>query len=228
MADAVTAPRRPAITVVVAAGIRLYREGLSALLGAHPSIEVVGTAASLTELHSRVSAVEPDVVLLDMELPDSLAAIRSTRGDAGAPFVIAIGMPDSDDGVVDCLEAGAAGYVPRHGSVDEVLARVEAAQRGEVACSPSVAGRLARRVATLVEQLPDPHPHATLTAREREIAALVEAGMSNKEIASTLCIELSTVKNHVHNILEKLGISRRGQVATGIRHGKPGTSHAAR
>ena len=181
-------------------------------MAGEPTIDVVATAANAQDTLDCAVRLRPDVVLLDMELPGADRVLRTVVHECAAR-VIALGIEESDDGLVACVEAGAAGWVGRGDSLDQLVARIHSAARGEMDCSPRVAGRLAERVANLVIQAgareSDPH----LTARECEIVGLIEEGLSNKQIAGLLSIELSTVKNHVHRILEKLNVSRRGEVA---------------
>jgi two-component system, NarL family, nitrate/nitrite response regulator NarL len=206
-----------ATRVLVVAGVRLYREGLSQLLVGRPEIAVVGAAASGKTAVAGLADSAPDVVLLDMDLDDAAETIHTLVHGRHPPHVLALGMLDSDESIVACLEAGAAGYIDREASLDELLERLDSAARGEMRCSPSVAASLARRLATVVDHASEAPPQASLTRREREIVALIELGLSNKEIARKLFIEVSTVKNHVHHILEKLNVSRRGEAAARAR-----------
>ena len=192
---------------------------MTLLLEAEPTIDVVGTASSEVEALGSTIRLRPDVVLLDMELPGADRLLRRIRREGSAIRVIALGMKESDDGLVACVEAGVAGWVPREGSLDQLIGRIHSAGRGEMDCSPRLAGRLAERVAKLAVQLDTRQSDPHLTARESEVVALIEEGLSNKQIARQLSIELSTVKNHVHRILEKLEVSRRGEVAARARRG---------
>ena len=145
-----------------------------------------------------------------------MRALRDARPDA---HVVALGVPEDESEVIACAEAGAAGLVTLEGSLDDLEAMLESVGRGETLCSPRVAAALLRRVAALA----DDHAasgHARLTAREREIVQLVDRGLSNKEIARELQIELTTVKNHVHNILDKLHVRRRADAAARVRRGR--------
>jgi two-component system, NarL family, nitrate/nitrite response regulator NarL len=205
--------------LLVVTGVRLYSDGLTLLLEAEHEIKVVGTAASDFEALGCTIGLRPDVVLLDMELPGAARLLRAVVWEPSAPKVIALGMEESDAGLVACIEAGASGWVPRDGSLDQLVARIHSAARGEIDCSPRLAGRLAERVAKLAVQAGGAESDPRLTGRESEIVALIEEGLSNKQIAGRLSIELSTVKNHVHRIIEKLNVSRRGEVAARARRG---------
>ena len=152
----------------------------------------------------------PDMVLLDAGLPDGVAVTRAIRSRAPDVRVIVISVPDGD--VLAFAEAGIAGFVTREASTAELLAAIASVERGEALCSPRAAAALLDRVATLAAAEPVA-AREPLTAREKEILGLITAGLSNKEIATRLVIGVPTVKTHVHNILRKLGASRRGQAA---------------
>jgi DNA-binding NarL/FixJ family response regulator len=112
-----------------------------------------------------------------------------------------------------------AGYVSREGSLHDLVAAIDSAARGEMLCTPRVAATLLRRVSSLAAERPPAQPFARLTNRQLEIVRLIEQGLTNKEIARRLCIELPTVKNHLHNIFEKLDVHRRGELASVVRRG---------
>jgi two-component system, NarL family, nitrate/nitrite response regulator NarL len=112
---------------------------------------------------------------------------------------------------LSCAQIGIAGYVTRDGSVEDVVAAIKAAARGDVHCSPRIAGSLFRRIAAMSADRSRRSGSGALTARETQILKLIQEGMSNKMISRTLGIGLATVKNHVHNILLKLGIQRRAE-----------------
>lgn len=121
--------------------------------------------------------------------------------------VVALAI-DSTDEVVAVVEAGVSGYVPKEASLTELVSTIQSVSCGEMPCSPSVAAGLCRRLADLAPRQ-DQAPQRRLTVRERQVLALVGEDLSNKEIARRLCIEVTTVKNHVHNLLEKLQVHRR-------------------
>ena len=204
------------IRVLIVASIRLYREGLALMLGRRDEFVIAGTWSQrepLADLH----AVHPDVVLLDANTPDSQTIIREVKQQDPDVSVVALALDDAESEVLACMEAGATGYVSRDASLDDLVAAVESAARGELLCSPRIAGTLVRRVATLA-RAHEPAPDAHLTVREGEIVSLIAQNLSNKEIATRLGIEVATVKNHVHNLLEKLDIHRRTDVARRVRN----------
>lgn len=207
-------PRLP--RVVVAAEVCLYREGLAHSLERRGAAEVAATAATRAEAVDRVLACRPDVVLLDMGLAGAPEVVRALR-EANPPVqVVALAIAETEEVVVACAEAGVAGYVPRDASMDDLVRTLRAVARGEMEVPARIAASLFRRVGALASRREPGAPHL-LTPREREIVALIDRGCSNKEIARRLEIELSTVKNHVHNLLEKLGVRRRSAAAARVR-----------
>ena len=205
------------IRVFVVASVRLYREGLAELLPRRAPIEIVGTAESWTDGGEQVLAVAPDIVLLDTAVADGARAIGEIVRNANGAKVIALSVADSDGDVIAYAEAGVSGYVARDGSLDDLATAICSTARGEVACSPAIAGALLRRVSKL-STFGRLDADDRLTRREAEIAQLLEEGLSNKEIAQQLCIEPATVKNHVHHILEKLGARSRFEVPGRMGH----------
>jgi DNA-binding NarL/FixJ family response regulator len=127
---------------------------------------------------------------------------------------VAIGALDTEEAVLASLEMGAAAYVTGEGDMGRLVETVRQVVRGGVVCSPSITGRLFRRLAALADEQRGVHPAEPLTVREHEIAGLLAAGLSNREIGRRLFIEVSTVKNHVHSILDKLGLGGRADAAT--------------
>lgn len=209
------------IRVAIVADIRLYREGLARILERQPNISVVATAATSDGSLAPLSQLAPDLVLIDMAMPDSLAAIRRVGVVAPGAKVVSLSVREGEDhgDVLVSAEAGAIAYVPREASLEDLVAVIECAVRGEAVCSPRVAGALLRRIATLATDGRSDRVQAHLTGREREIMGLIDEGLSNKDIAKRLRIEVATVKNHVHNILEKLQVHRRGEAAARVRGG---------
>ncbi|HMF98492.1 MAG TPA: response regulator transcription factor [Vicinamibacterales bacterium] len=204
--------------VFIVVGIRLYREGLAQLLDAQDEFTVVGTAASGRTAAAQIEQMTPDVALVEMGLPD-LDAIADALAARSSPIpIVAMGIADPDSDVPACAERGATSYVTREASVEELTGTIRRAAMGEVICSPRTAGTLIRRVGTLAAQLKPGLATVPLTRREREVAALMGEDLSNKEIAARLRIEVATVKNHVHNVLDKLRVHRRTDAARLLGH----------
>jgi two-component system nitrate/nitrite response regulator NarL len=179
--------------VFIVAGIRLFREGLASALQREYGIAVAGTAPSVAAAAPALRADPPDVVVLDAaDADDALRAIAAAQPSAR---------------VVALEPSGRT-------SLEEIAGAIEEAAR-----SPRIATQLLRRVTGRPTGRSRPRDRAELTRREREIVALIEEGLSNKEIAGRLVIEVATVKNHVHNILEKLRVGSRGEAAAALRRG---------
>lgn len=128
---------------------------------------------------------------------------------------MAIGVPE--DEAVAWIEAGASGFVPPDGSLEDVIAALKKVAENELAAPPQVTAHLAKRVRALAAHSPDPMPEERLTCREAEILELLGRGLSNKEIGQRLSIQVQTVKNHVHNLLVKLGVTRRAEAVARMR-----------
>jgi DNA-binding NarL/FixJ family response regulator len=203
--------------LAVCAGVRLYREGLGLALRGVESIDVVALVADADAENEKLAAADPDVVLVDATGPDGIEQVRHIV--AGLPYakVVAIAIPESEESVLACAEAGVHGYLTRDSSLSEVAAMLESVAHDELLCSPRIAASLMRRVHSLSSGRPKEDSRDRLTRREEEVLDLLAEGLSNKQIAGRLSIELPTVKNHVHNILEKLGVARRGEAAMAAR-----------
>jgi DNA-binding NarL/FixJ family response regulator len=199
--------------VLIVIGIRLYREGLVQLLSTNQGLTVVGAEADCEQAMRRLEETRPDVAIVEMGIENLDAITHALAARSPAVPLVAIGIADSDTDVIACAELGCAGYVTRDGSVDELAAMVRGAARGELTCSPRTAGTLMRRLGALAAELRPVPATARLTRREREVAALMQEDLSNKEIAMRLRIEVATVKNHVHNVLDKLQVRRRSEAA---------------
>lgn len=204
------------IDVAIVADIRLYREGLARSLEDVGIFRVAATTASADELLAACAHAPPDIVLIDLMLPDGLAAIARVAGAFPEARVVALAVPETEHAVIACAEAGIAGYVAREASLDEAARIIEAVAHGEMPVPPRISASLLRRVATLSAGY-GRIPRATLTEREREVVGLIEQGLSNKQIAERLRIQLPTVKNHVHRVLEKLEVGSRREAVSILR-----------
>jgi DNA-binding NarL/FixJ family response regulator len=205
------------VRVFIVADLRLLRDGLTNALAREDGVSVVGSAASLADAMAAIPSARPSVILIDLTPAEDLDAIGrlATCQDAK---VVALGVPDLEAEILACAEAGAAAYVTREQSLRFLVETILAVERGEAICSARMAASLLHRVATLAGQRTrGVSGGVRLTERELEIASLIDHGLSNKQIADRLCIEVSTVKNHVHNILEKLNVRSRGEAAARLR-----------
>ena len=205
---------RPRLFIL--SNIRLLREGLTLAISHQPTVIVVGSSdisPSLTE----IADLHPDVLLLDVARSGSLEICSPLRQILPDMKIVAFAVADVDREIIACAEAGVAGYVSGAGSAEDVVAAVHRAVRGELLCSPRTAALLFSRMAVLSPKRGTATADNMLTRREHEIITLVEKGLSNKEIARLLRIGNATVKNHVHSILTKLQVRRRGEAAAQIR-----------
>ncbi len=211
------------IRILIVDDTRLYREGLAHSLGRVDGLSVAGTTDAQVSALEAVRTLCPDVVLLRIDMPGSAAVLRAIVTAGVGARVIAVGLIEREQDVIACVEAGAFGFLPRDGSLDDLVACIRSAARGETVCSPRMVASLLKRMAALAAERPTWPGHSHLTPREHEVVRLVDEGLSNKEIARRLSIEVRTVKNHVHNILEKLHVHRRGEAAARLRGGLEAT-----
>ena len=202
------------IRVLLVADVRLHREGLARLLARDGRIRVAATADSHENLAH--DAERADVAVIDTAGEDSVGVVKRVAAAASLP-IVTLGTPNGDDQVIAFAEAGVLGFVDGEASVDELRSGIECVARGEASCPPRIATTVLQRLAALTGGQRAKSEPTGLTKRERQIVQLIAEGMSNKEIARRLCIEVATVKNHVHNILEKLKVSRRADAVARVR-----------
>ncbi|MGY1621582.1 response regulator [Geodermatophilus sp. SYSU D00965] len=210
-----------AVRVLVVDDQALFREALVTLLGARPEVEVAGEAADGAQALERAAELQPDVVLMDLHMPvlDGIAATRRLRVEQPAVRVLALTTFDDDEDVFAALRAGAVGYLLKDVSSDRLVEALLSAARGESVLQPSVAAKVVARFAQL-DDAPRPRPQPLvdpLSARELDVLRLLADGRSNREIAATLFLAEGTVKNHVTNVLVKLGARDRTQAALRAR-----------
>jgi two-component system, NarL family, nitrate/nitrite response regulator NarL len=200
--------------------VGLYREALARSLRGYGRFEVAAIAASVEEAVTALEDVKADVVLVDTRMREGADAVRTLAAAAPQVKLVALSVLEVEREVIAFAEAGASGYVALDGSMEDLAAVVESVERGEVLCSPGMAATLFRRVGALARERRREPIEEKLTARELDVLRLIEEGLANKEIATALSIELPTVKNHVHRILEKLNVHRRAEAAARARrHG---------
>jgi DNA-binding NarL/FixJ family response regulator len=207
--------------VLIVVDTRLYREGLARILTESPRIDVVGEAGTRDECVRKIRSQRPQIILLESSMLDSWAALKEEIGLDSRIHVVALGVPDDEESVFSCAEAGVSSYVPRESSILGLLACLEATWRNELCCSPRIARSLFRRLGAGASARETPLQPWNLTVQERKIAKQLNRGLSNKEIAQELSISVSTVKNHVHHLLEKLQVHRRGEAAATLREHLP-------
>ena len=207
----------PVIRVLVVAPVRLYREGIEHALSHAADVEIVGSAETAAGGLAIVGEQSPDVVLIDVSAGNSVTDIAMMARAHPASKVVVMGFLANARDVIAYAEAGVTGYISPASSVDQIVAATKSAARGEAVCAPEIVTALLQRVSELGKESRPEENGARLTSRETEILALVNQGLSNKEIASVLTIELATVKNHMHNVFQKLQLNRRAEAAAWLR-----------
>ncbi|HEX4216145.1 MAG TPA: response regulator transcription factor [Candidatus Dormibacteraeota bacterium] len=181
----------------------VVRGGLRGIFAGDGGFEVVGEAGNGVEAVAQASALDADVVLMDLRMPEmgGVEAIRKLRSAAPSVNVLVLTTYDTDDDVLPAIEAGATGYLLKDAPREDLVRAVRAAARGESILSPSVAGRVLARVREPARD--------SLSQREMEVLRLVANGSSTREVAATLFVSEATVKSHLLHIFEKLGVRDR-------------------
>jgi NarL family two-component system response regulator LiaR len=200
-----------AIHIVVVDDHPIVRDGLVAVLSTQPDFEVVGEASSGPEAIQCVGASKPDVILLDLEMPDmdGVETLQRLREIDPALRVIVFTAFDTDERIVKAVQAGAQGYLLKGVPRDEIFNAIRVVHAGGALLQPVIASKLLRQVTRDAQPEPDP-----LTERELEVLRLMAQGQMNKEIAAALVISERTVKFHVSAILSKLGAGNRTEAVT--------------
>jgi DNA-binding NarL/FixJ family response regulator len=196
------------IRVLIADDHSVVRQGLQMFLGLDEELEVVGEAVNGVEALDLARQLLPDVVLMDLLMPemDGIAATRAIRAELPEVEVIALTSVLEDKAIFDAIREGAIGYLLKDTESEKLRQAIRAAAAGQVQLSPEVAARLMREVSA-------PHSPETLTERETEVLRAVARGLSNQEIAKNLVISEATVKSHMNSILGKLNLPSRTRAA---------------
>jgi len=198
---------------------RLMGNVIAAALEGEPDINIVGCVISMEDAMKIVRENEVDVALVSTRLPD-LGALKLTNAITDlkpSTKVLALGLTEEKQHVLRYVEVGATGYVLKDDSLEDLIETIRAAQDGKVFVSPQIAAAIMERLSGLARIFSDVENNITnttdLTARELEVLKLISEGRTNQQIAEQLVIEIGTVKNHVHNILDKLNVSSRREAA---------------
>jgi two-component system, NarL family, nitrate/nitrite response regulator NarL len=207
------------IRLFVVSGVRLVREGLARSVQARRRIDmaVVGCAGLSEAEMARLAELKPHVILVDLAGQDGMAAAQTLRSLSPESKLVAFSVADTVEDVFSCAAAGFSGYVTREAGVDDLLRTVRAARNGQMTCSPHITAALFNQLSGRLNPPKAVSGGSVLTARERQVLMLSNEGRSNKEIGRCLQISPSTVKNHIHSILQKLKVERRGQAAARMR-----------
>lgn len=211
------------IRVLLADDHPVYRDGLAALLGSVPTIEVAGTAGTGQEAVDRAADLQPDVVVMDVQMPgiDGIEATRRVTADSPHIGVVVLTMAEEDSTLFAAMRAGARGYLLKGANQAEIVRAITAVAQGEAIFGPAIARRVADFFAGAPAATVEAFPQ--LTSREREILSLVAAGRSNAQIASTLFLSPKTVRNNVSNIFAKLHVADRAAAIIQARDAGLGT-----
>jgi DNA-binding NarL/FixJ family response regulator len=201
------------VRIAILSVVRLYAEGLAEYLNRRGDVSVSGIARNFDEITKLLEATPVDLILCDASEKEAAADVRRIASRFTEVRIVATALSETETEVISWAEAGISAYVPRHASLAQLYAAILAAMRGEVRCSPRITGWLLRELrlrpdrASVGEQL---------TTREIQTLRLISQGLSNKEIAREFGISVSTVKNHVHSVLEKLRVQSRSQAAARV------------
>jgi DNA-binding NarL/FixJ family response regulator len=200
------------IRVLIADDHGLVRAGLTELIGTFEDVEIVGAAAGGDEAVAMAVELAPDIVLMDLEMPevDGIAATSRIRESAPDSRVVILTSFSDRERILQALDAGAVGYLLKDAEPGELARGIAAAARGESPLDPRAAG-------TIIEARAQSHPRPALSEREREVLALLSQGMANKEIARRLGISEKTVKAHLTNVFRQIKVTDRTQAALWAR-----------
>jgi DNA-binding NarL/FixJ family response regulator len=207
------------IHVLLVNEIRLMSNVIASALEDEPDIKVVGCATSVEEALEVISQEHVDLLLASTRLPDrgALRLTEAVTAKSPATDVLVLGITERKERVLQYVEAGAVGYILKDDTVEDMLETIRAAQKGKAKVSPEIASALIERVSELAGMFADLETgiveNADLTSRELEVLELLGRNLTNQEISDQLVIEVGTVKNHVHSILNKLNVNTRDEAA---------------
>lgn len=206
--------------LLILSDIRFVREGLTEVLGRDGAFRIAGAAADIDQACSLARSVPPRVILIDTSVPDGVTAVRRLRECAADAKIVAFALRETESEVISWAQAGIHGYIPRDTPITTLVELLNSIVRGEQTCRSNIASGMlrwiAQHAADFRRAVPTDPPNA-LTTREEEVADLMGASLTNKEIARRLGISLATTKSHVHSILAKLGVRRRALAADRLR-----------
>jgi DNA-binding NarL/FixJ family response regulator len=204
----------PVYRLLIVDDHEVVRRGLAALLDRRPNLQVVAEAGTVADAVEQAQRFQPDIVLMDLRLPDAsgIEACRLIRAEFPSMKVVMLTSDSDDAAVLAAIVAGASGYLLKQVRSRDLVAALEAVGRGDSLLDPLVTQKVLDRIRRVAAGI-EPDQMGTLTAQERKILMLVAEGQTNKEIASAVFLSDKTVKNYVSSILSKLGLHRRAQAA---------------
>ena len=199
------------ISLILADDHAVVRSGIRMLLEAQPDIEIVAEAESGRQAVEQVRQLRPDVVLMDIQMPElnGIEATKQIKKMVPGTAVLALTMYEDDQYFFEMLHAGASGYVPKRAAPDDLVTAIRTVARGEIFLYPSLATRLVQDYLKRVDSGEQPLVYDDLTPREREVLVLIAEGLTNAEIANRLIISVKTVDRHRENIMRKLNMHNR-------------------
>jgi two-component system response regulator DevR len=213
MPDAESPATRP-LSLLIVDDHEVVRQGLAALLSRRPEFQVVAEAGTVAEAVAAARKFRPDLVVMDVRLPDGsgIEACREIRAEMPDTRVVMLTSYPDEDAVLSAIIAGASGYLLKQVRARDLVAALETVGRGESLLDPAVTGRVLERIRRIATA-DQPDELAQLTSQEQKILLLVAEGKTNKEIAADVFLSDKTVKNYVSSILAKLNLERRAQAA---------------
>jgi DNA-binding NarL/FixJ family response regulator len=222
-AQANASDRTQPYDLIILSDIRFLREGLASVLSSDGTFSICCAAATLAEALPAAAAMPPPTVLIDAALPEGLGAVARLREFAPTAQIVVLAVSETEADVIAWAQAGVCGYIPRSTALGDFTESLQKIMRREQVCSDRIAAGLLRWIASESRALAKATigDAMALTSREEQVVRLLAAGLSNKEIARRLEIGLATVKSHVHNVLGKLTLERRGQIAPWMRAHEP-------
>ena len=206
------------LTVLIADDHPLFRKGMRSLLQSMPDIELAGEAKSGQEAIQMAIERQPDLVLMDLQMPEGSGLVATREISKASPniHILIVTLFEDDESIFTALRAGARGYILKDAEEEEMMRAIRAVGEGEAIFSPAIAARLMDYFSTTRSLVPQ-EVFPELTDREREILTLIARGKTNAEIAEELTISLKTVRNHASNIFNKLQVADRAQAAIRAR-----------
>ena len=202
------------VRIAILSVVRLYAEGLAEYLTGRGDISVTGIATNFGDIKRLLETTPVDLILCDTSDRDTAAEVRQLACCFSDVRIVAVALAETETEIIAWAEAGISAYVPRDASLAQLYTAIVDAMHGEMRCSPKITGWLLRELRHRPEKI---EVGEKLTSREIQTLRLISQGLSNKEIARELGISISTVKNHVHSVLEKLRVQSRSQAAARIR-----------
>lgn len=205
------------MNIIILTPVRLLGDGLASCFSTRPDLNTLAVLNDLGSLSETLAKTETDVVLIDVTQGVDLYDVRTIAAEWPDVALVALGLNEQRQEVIQCGRAGFAGYVARDASIDALCQALAEIVAGRLPCSPEIAGGLLRALFGREPRTQESDLHLALTRRESEVLELLGRGFSNKEIAGELCLSVATVKHHVHHVLEKLQLQRRAQAMRRVR-----------